>query len=110
MFVTPEYNRGIPAALKNALDYLYTEWSNKAAGIVGYGGHGGTRATSQLRMTLGELHVATASAEVNLSIYDDFENFITFTPAETHLPKLNMMLDQTVAWSRALQPLRDTKE
>lgn len=110
VFVTPEYNRGIPAVLKNALDYLYTEWANKAAGIVGYGGHGGTRATSQLRITLGELHVATVSAEVNLSIYGDFENFTTFAPAETHLPKLSMMLDQTVAWSSALQSLRVTKE
>lgn len=43
VFVTPEYNRGIPAALKNALDYLYTEWNDKAAAICCYGSSGGLR-------------------------------------------------------------------
>ncbi len=38
VFVTAEYNRGIPAALKNAIDYLYAEWNNKAAGFVSYDG------------------------------------------------------------------------
>jgi NAD(P)H-dependent FMN reductase len=43
VFVTPEYNHGTSGALKNAIDYLYAEWNNKAAGFVGYGGAGGTR-------------------------------------------------------------------
>src|SRR2546422_11211420 len=42
VFVTPEYNQATPGALTNAIDYLYKEWSNKAAGFVGYGGAGGT--------------------------------------------------------------------
>jgi NAD(P)H-dependent FMN reductase len=54
VFVTPEYNRSIPAALKNAIDYLYAEWHNKAAGFVSYGLHGGIRAVEQLRQTMGE--------------------------------------------------------
>ena len=40
VFVTPEYNHGTSGALKNAIDYLYREWNNKAAGFVGYGGAG----------------------------------------------------------------------
>lgn len=55
VFATPEYNRSIPGALKNALDFLYAEWNNKAAGIVGYGVHGGTRAAEHLRLILAEL-------------------------------------------------------
>src|SRR6185295_11703681 len=44
VFVTPEYNHATSGALKNAIDYLYKEWNNKAAGFVSYGGAGGTRA------------------------------------------------------------------
>ena len=58
VFVTPEYNHGPSGALKNAIDYLYREWNNKAAGFVGYGSAGGTRAVEQLRQVMGELMVA----------------------------------------------------
>src|SRR6185437_3347359 len=44
VFVTPEYNHGIPGALKNALDFVYREWNNKAAGFVSYGSANGVRA------------------------------------------------------------------
>ena len=44
VFVTPEYNHGTSAALKNAIDFLFREWNDKAAGFIGYGGAGGVRA------------------------------------------------------------------
>jgi NAD(P)H-dependent FMN reductase len=59
VFVTPEYNHSTSGALKNALDYLYREWNNKAAGFVSYGGAGGVRAVEHLRLVLAELMVAT---------------------------------------------------
>ena len=49
VFVTPQFNWGYPAALKNAIDHLYHEWHDKPAVIVTYGGHGGTRCARQLR-------------------------------------------------------------
>ncbi len=49
VFVTPQYNWGYPAALKNALDHLYTEWAGKPAMLVTYGGHGGGKCAEQLR-------------------------------------------------------------
>ncbi len=52
VFVTPQYNWGYPAALKNALDHLYREWSGKPAMIVSYGGHGGGKCADQLRQVL----------------------------------------------------------
>jgi NAD(P)H-dependent FMN reductase len=52
VFVTPEYNHGISGALKNAIDFLFGEWNNKAAGFVSYGGAGGARAVEQLRLVL----------------------------------------------------------
>ncbi len=52
IFVTPEYNHGPPASLKNALDWLYPEWENKPAAIVAYGGMGGVRAIEQLKLNM----------------------------------------------------------
>src|ERR1700732_200033 len=53
IFVTPEYNHATSAALKNAIDYLFHEWNNKAAGFVGYGGAGGVRGGGDLRVGVG---------------------------------------------------------
>src|SRR6266436_2722314 len=71
VFVTPEYNHGTSAALKNAIDFLFHEWSNKAAGFVGYGGAGGVRAVENLRLGMGEIEVADVRAQVALSMLTD---------------------------------------
>jgi NAD(P)H-dependent FMN reductase len=55
IFVTPQFNWGYPASLKNAIDHLYTEWREKAAMIVTYGGHGGGRCAQQLRQVLSSI-------------------------------------------------------
>jgi NAD(P)H-dependent FMN reductase len=57
VFVTPQYNWGYPAPLKNALDHLYKEWAEKPAMIVTYGGHGGDKCAAQLRQVLEGLHM-----------------------------------------------------
>jgi NAD(P)H-dependent FMN reductase len=106
VFVTPEYNHAPSGALKNAIDYLYREWNNKAAGFVSYGGAGGARAVEQLRLVMGELQVADVRAQVMLSLYTDFENFTTFKPAPHHEASVNAMLDQVIAWGGALKILR----
>ena len=107
VFVTPEYNHSTSGALKNAIDYLYREWNNKAAGFVGYGSAGGTRAVENLRLVMGELQVADVRAQVALSLFTDFENFATFKPAPTHEKSVNAMLDQVIAWGGALKTLRN---
>ncbi|OGB24515.1 MAG: NADPH-dependent FMN reductase [Burkholderiales bacterium RIFCSPLOWO2_02_FULL_57_36] len=107
VFVTPEYNHGISGALKNAIDYLYREWNNKAAGFVGYGSAGGTRAVEQLRLVMGELQVADVRAQVMLSLFTDFENFSTFKPVQRHEASVNSMIDQVIAWGGALRTLRN---
>jgi len=106
VFVTPEYNHGISGALKNAIDYLYREWNNKAAGFVSYGSAGGTRAVEQLRLVMGELQIADVRAQVMLSLFTDFENFTAFKPAPHHENSVNNMLDQVIAWGGALKTLR----
>jgi NAD(P)H-dependent FMN reductase len=106
VFVTPEYSHGVPAALKNAIDYLYREWNNKAAGFVSYGGSGGVRAVEQLRLVMGELQVADVRAQVALSMFTDFVEFTEFKPAPHREKSLTTMLNQVVAWSSALKTLR----
>lgn len=106
VFVTPEYNHGPSGALKNAIDFLYCEWNNKAAGFIAYGSAGGVRAVEQLRLVMGELQVADVRAQVALSLYTDFENFSVFKPAAHHAKSLAAMLDQVIAWGGALRTLR----
>jgi NAD(P)H-dependent FMN reductase len=106
VFVTPEYNHSTCAALKNAIDYLFREWNNKAAGFVGYGSTDGARAVEHLRQVMGEIMIADVRAQVGLSLRTDFDNFSTFKPADSQAARVHAMLDQVVAWGGALRTLR----
>jgi NAD(P)H-dependent FMN reductase len=107
VFVTAEYNHGIPGALKNAIDFLYREWNNKAAGFVGYGSAGGVRSVEHLRGVMAELQIADVRAQVMLSLFDDFENFSTFRPRPQHDDTLEAMFDQLIAWGGAMKAVRE---
>jgi NAD(P)H-dependent FMN reductase len=106
VFVTPEYNHSTSGALKNAIDFLYAEWNNKAAGFVSYGSAGGTRAVEHLRLILAEMQIATVREQVTFSLFTDFENFSLFTPKPAHEQLLKRMLDQLIAWGEALRGVR----
>jgi len=106
VFVTPEYNHSTSGALKNAIDFLYSEWNNKAAGFVSFGSSGGTRAVEHLRLIMGELQIADVRSQVALSLFTDFENFSAFKPQALHEKSLKSMLDQLVAWSGAMKSVR----
>src|SRR5438477_10918563 len=107
VFVTPEYNHGIAGALKNAIDFLFREWNDKAVGFVSYGGAGGARAVEQLRLVLAEVQIATVRNQVLLSLFTDFENFSAFKPAPRHEQSVNAVFDQVITWGAALKPLRE---
>lgn len=106
VFVTAEYNHGIPGALKNAIDFLYKEWNNKAAGFVSYGSMGGARAVEHLRDVMAELQVATVRNQVMFSLFTDFENFSQFKPDPRNEQSLSAMLDQLIPWATALRSVR----
>jgi NAD(P)H-dependent FMN reductase len=106
VFVTPEYNHSTSGVLKNAIDYLYAEWNNKAAGFVSYGAVGGARAAEHLRLVAGELQIADVRQQVALSLLTEFENFSVFRPSDYNIAALDTLLDQVIAWSTALAPLR----
>lgn len=107
VFVTPEYNHSFPGVLKTAIDLVYAEWHHKAAGFVGYGADGGIRAVEQLRGVMGMLLVADVRAQVALSLYDDFADFVRPEPRERHAALAGTMLDELVTWAGALARVRD---
>jgi NAD(P)H-dependent FMN reductase len=106
VIVTPEYNHGTSGVLKNAIDYLYAEWNNKAVGFVSYGTVGGVRAVEHLRLVAGELQMADVRQQVVLPLITEFEHFSVFKPSDYAVAALHTLLDQVVAWSTALAPLR----
>lgn len=106
VFVTPEYNHATSGALKNAIDFLYAEWNNKAAGFIGYGSMSGARAVENLRLIMAELQIATVRAQVGLSLLTDFENFRVFKPDSRREASVTEMLNQVIAWGGALKTLR----
>ncbi|MEV7395340.1 NAD(P)H-dependent oxidoreductase [Streptomyces sp. NPDC091215] len=109
VFLVPEYNHSFPGALKNALDYVYREWNDKAAGIVSYGGWAaGVRAAEALRLVLAELQVATVRAQPTISTHPSFHTG-AFVPQEGLDTAVRGMLDQVIAWSGALRGVREAK-
>ncbi len=72
LVVTPEYNNGYPAALKNAIDYLYAEWQGKPIGLVGYGYRAATSCREQLRTVFGRVR-ADVVGEVGVRYADHLD-------------------------------------
>jgi NAD(P)H-dependent FMN reductase len=107
IFVTPEYNHGTSGALKNAIDFLYAEWNNKAAGFVSYGSAGGARAVESLRLVMAEIQIAGVRAQVMFSLALDFKNYSEFAPDPRHDKELDAMLKQLIAWGEALRGVRE---
>ncbi|MGO2083268.1 NADPH-dependent FMN reductase [Vagococcus sp.] len=106
IFVAQEYNHGLSASLKNALDSARPEWFNKAAAIVSYGSGGGIRAAEQIRLILAEQKVADVRTNPAFNLFTDFENMSLFTPGDHMHAGVNDMLDELILWSEALKTIR----
>ena len=106
VFVTPEYNHSIPGVLKNAIDYLYAEWNDKAAAFVSYGSSGGVRAVEHLRAVCTELQMAHVRQQLSFSLYHDFEDLSVFKPDVRHEDAADDLFDQLETWARALRSIR----
>lgn len=105
VFVTPEYNHSTSGALKNAIDFLYSEWNDKACGFVSYGVDGGQRAVEHLRLIAGELKLADVRCQVGLSRFTDIIDGAVEVDARTR-ERLSTMLEEVIAWSCALRDMR----
>lgn len=106
VFVSPEYNHSTSGVLKNAIDYLYREWNNKAAAFVSYGSLGGARAIEHLRGIASELQIAHVRTQLSFSLFTDFENFSVFKPGPQHTTGATAMFDQLESWATALKTVR----
>jgi NAD(P)H-dependent FMN reductase len=106
VFVTPEYNFGYSAALKNAIDYLSTEWADKAAGFVSYGGvAAGTRAVQQLKQVLAALKMVTVAESVNIPFFSQFiDEAGQVRPNDSMSRAADAMLDELVRITALLRP------
>lgn len=105
IFVTPEYNKAIPGALKDAIDHLALEWSNKAAGLVSFGSNLGVASTLSLRQILSSFKIATVKSFGAFNLETEFDDD-GFNPSSIHDDTINDMITNTVEWSRALKTLR----
>ena len=111
VFVTPEYNNGYPAALKNAIDYLHHEWRNKPVGFVSYGGvAAGTRAVQQLKQVVTALRMLPVYDSVNIPFHAQFFTGGVFRSNEVMDKASDTMLDELVRTEAALRPLRPAAE
>ena len=108
VFLTPEYNHGYPAALKNALDHLYLEWNHKPVTFVTYGGSaGGVRAAEQLVQVVVELKMAPLRAQVHIPMAGRiFGRDGTGEVEQRHVDAANVALRELAWWARALRAAR----
>jgi NAD(P)H-dependent FMN reductase len=109
IFVTAEYNRAPPAALKNALDYAYREFNRKPAAFVGYGGVGAARAIEQLRLISVELQMVPIRHGVHIGGADFMGMYMqgkTFADMAHLEPTAVTMLDDLAWWAQVLKAAR----
>ena len=109
--VTPEYNHGYPAALKQAIDFVQAELQAKPVGFVSYGGiSGGLRAVEQLRLVFAELHAVTIRDGVSLHFgWNLFDEAGSMHEPENPLVAVTVMLDELTWFARALRTARDER-
>ncbi len=109
IFVTPEYNFGPPAVLKNAIDWVYQEWHRKAACFVSYGSVGGARGVQQLRQTGGELQLASIRSSVHIPV-DTLLAHYRGGDVDAKLAELDAsagaMIEDLLWWTTALETAR----
>lgn len=108
LVLTPEYNHSIPAPLKNAIDWLYPEWGNKAAGIISYSmaPYGGARAVEHLRNILARLAVATVQTTTSIGSVHETISENGEPVSEGTLAALRSELAQVDSWAQALKTIR----
>src|SRR6202048_3364293 len=110
VFVTPEYNYGTSAVLKNAIDWVYPEWNRKAAAFVSYGSAMGARAVQQLRETAIEIQMAPIRSSVHIPVVTLWAHFqggdVDKGLAELE-KQANVMIDDLTWWTAALKTARE---
>jgi len=105
VFVTPEYNHGVPGALKNAFDSIFTEWWGKAIAFVSYGAALGFRVVEQWRVIVANTNMFDVKAQVAISTILHLHDGV-LVPSERHPDELRMLFDSLEAATAAMQVMR----
>jgi NAD(P)H-dependent FMN reductase len=107
IFVTPEYNYGFTAPLKNAIDFLWGEWAYKVAGIVSYGGlAGGTRAVQMLKLVLTTLKITTVTESLPIPFFETYIKEGIFVSGDLLNNGLNAMIQEMIRVDKGLRLIR----
>ena len=110
--VTPEYNRSMPASLKNAFDQAYNEWNRKPIGFVGYGTVGAARAIEHARTTATELQMVNVRSAVHIGgsefykVHPGMGNQPISAIEDAIAPSAKDLLDQLIWWGEATKAKR----
>ncbi len=110
IMVTPEYNHGYSAVLKNAIDHLYPEWANKPVAFVSWGVNGGVRAVEQLRQVIVQLSMASVQTGITIAspwLLVDEKGDLKPGALDDHAKSAEKMLDQLISWGNALKVVRN---
>lgn len=109
IIVTPEYNFGYPATIKNALDFLYNEWTYKPVAFVSYGGiAGGTRSIQMLKQVVTAQKMMPVTEAVNIPFFTNFINAEgVFVPDDAVTKSAEAMVTELIRWTEALKPMRN---
>ena len=111
--VTPEYNHGYPAVLKNMFDYISKEWNRKAIGFVSYGTLGGARSVEQLRQVVIELQMAPIRQAIQIPPQLFFDIVTKKMDVSNHFeslkPQADSFFEQLIWWTKALKDAREQK-
>lgn len=113
LLVTCEYNHGVPAPLKNALDTLFAEWRNKPVGFLGYGAMGGARVIEQLVATTVNLEMLPQNASgkgTHIMLFQCLDENGRFVATERHERSLRKNLENLKKWSRIMKKIRATED
>ena len=107
--VTPEYNAGYNAVLKNAIDFLYKEWNYKPIALVSYGGvSAGTRAAQMLKQVFTNLKMMPLAESVNIPFFSKFiDENETFNGDEILEKSANTMFKELGKWTKSLKQMRE---
>jgi len=115
IIVSPEYNHGYPAVLKNAIDVLYPEWNNKPVGFMSYGTLGGARVVEQLRQVAVELQMAPIQRALHvpgpilMALMKPPEENVPI-PFDMIIKQADGFLEQLAWWAKALKVAREQQE
>jgi NAD(P)H-dependent FMN reductase len=117
IIVTPEYNHGYPAVLKNAMDVIYPEWNRKPVGFVSYGGAMGARSVEQLRQVAIELQMAPIRNAIHIPVDIFLAAMMGKGPQGPEMfepirkspggDKLQIFFDDLLWWARVLKQGRE---